>query len=347
MAGRFKTFQQNLLLLTISIIVTAIFAEIVLRVVLPPPIVWKYPQEQYQYDTDIGHWLEPNQQAYTHDKLVKTNSLGIRDSEYTTISAPRIYRILALGDSQTFGNGLELADTWPKQLENNLNQAGKRESVEVINAGLPGSDTWQHEIILNRLLSIYQPDAVVLAFYVNDVVERFTPKPEQQNKDKPLTKRITYILKRSALLLTLRTALDTIKQWWPQNKVGASHYNTLLKGDTSPDLAKRWKQVNSSLATMKKESDEYRAQFGIVLLPRRDQVSGQIPWEGYSNRLKDMAKQHQIPVISTLAPLQEAYMEHGKKLFIPWDGHNSKLANMVIAQEIADELIVVRKISEK
>ena len=202
MTGRFKAFRQNLLLLTITLIITAIFAEIALRVVLPTPIIWKYPQEQYQYDADIGHWLESNQQAYTHDKFVRINSVGIRDTEYDTVSSPDSYRILALGDSQTFGNGLELADTWPKQLEAKLNQASTGKTIEVINAGLPGSDTWQHEIILKRLLPLYQPDAVILAFYVNDVVERFTPKPAQHNKDEQLANRITYILKRSALLLS-------------------------------------------------------------------------------------------------------------------------------------------------
>ena len=341
MTERFKAFRQNLLLLIVSIVIAAIFAEVALRVVLPAPIVWKHPQEHYQYDSEIGHWLDLNQQAYTHDKPVKTNSVGIRDSEYASVSTPGVYRILALGDSQTFGNGLELADTWPKQLEANLNQVGNSKAVEVLNAGLPASDTWQHEIILKRLLSIYQPDAVVLAFYVNDVVERFKPNPAQHDKDSQLIKRAGYILKRSALLMTLRTALDAIRQWWSPAKAG-SHYNALLKGESSPILEKRWKQVDSSLATMKKESDEKNTQFGIVLLPRRDQVSGQTPWEAYSNHLKDIAQQYQIPVVSAFTPLQEAYKTHGKELFIPWDGHNSKIANEVIAREIADKLIVVR-----
>lgn len=341
MTGNLKAFRQNLLLLTTSIVITAIFAEVALRIVLPAPIVWKHPQEQYQYDSEIGHWLESSKQAYTHDKLVKTNSVGIRDSEYATVSTPGVYRILALGDSQTFGNGLELADTWPKQLEANLNQVGNSKAVEALNAGLPASDTWQHEIILKRLLPIYQPDAVVLAFYVNDVVERFTPNPVQHGKNDQLIKRVGYILKRSALLMTLRTALGTIRQWWSPDKA-ASRYQALLKGESSPILAKRWKQVDSSLAAMKRESDENNTQFGIVLLPSRDQVSGQMPWEAYSSHLKNIAKQYQIPVVSAFAPLQKAYKMHGKELFIPWDGHNSKIANKVIAREIADKLIVVR-----
>ena len=344
MTGRFKAFRQNLFLLVGSIVFTAIFAEMVLRIILPPPIIWKYPQEQYQYDAEIGHWLEPNQQAYTHDKVVSTNSEGIRDSEYATNASPGIYRILALGDSQTFGNGLELPDTWPKQLEANLNQADKSKKVEVLNAGLPASDTWQHEVILKRLLSTYQPDAVVLAFYVNDVVKRFTPKPVQHEEGNQLRNRISYILKRSALLLTLRTAWNSILQWWSPGS--GSLQKDLLKGIDSPILAERWNQVNSSLMAMKKASDERKTHFGIALLPRRDQVDGQMPWEAYSNHLQQIAQQYQIPVVSLLPPLQQAYKIHGEDLFIPWDGHNSKIANNIIAHKIASKMIVVRKKEE-
>jgi hypothetical protein len=40
-----------------------------------------------------------------------------------------------------------------------------------------------------------------------------------------------------------------------------------------------------------------------------------------------------------LEPLQEAYDEYGKALFIPWDGHNSKLANKIVARSLADSLL--------
>jgi len=342
MTGSFKAFRQNLFLLVGSIVLTAVFAEVMLRMVLPAPIIWKYPQEQYQYDADIGHWLKPDQRAYTHDKEVSTNSVGIRDSEYASDKSPEVYRILALGDSQTFGNGLELTDTWPKQLETNLNQASNGRRVEVINAGLPGSDTWQHEIILKRMFATYQPDAVVLAFYVNDVVKRFKPRPVQEKNSGDLSKRVGYILKRSTLLLTLRIARNAIMQWWSPSK-GSLQQQALLKGGDSPALRERWNQVDNSLSAMKKVSDEHKAPFGIVLLPRRDQVGGRLPWETYSNHLQQIAKQYQIPVVSLLAPLQQAYQIHGKDLFIPWDGHNSKIANNIIAREIADKMVVVRQ----
>ena len=66
MVSRVKDFRQKLLLLSFTVIFMAILAEIVLRILLPPPILWKHPQETYIYDPQIGHWLEPGQDSYTH-----------------------------------------------------------------------------------------------------------------------------------------------------------------------------------------------------------------------------------------------------------------------------------------
>ena len=338
MVTKTKKFKQNLLLFVGSIVFSAIFAEIALRIILPSPIIWLYPQEKYQNDTQIGHWLESGQQAYTHDKAVSTNSIGIRDKEFKNEIPHNTYRVLALGDSQTFGNGLESADTWPKQLQLQLNQKSTGKHVEVINCGLPASDTWQHEIILKRMLETYQADAVVLAFYVNDVVKRFTPIPVQRNAGYELKERLGNILKRSTLLLTLRTTWSTIKQSWSPG-MGFIQQQALLNGDQSPEIDARWRQVKQSLQAMKKMSDERDVFFGIAALPRRDQVDGRLPWEAYGDHLGHIAEQLQIPMLVMLPPLQQAYKTNGKDLFISWDGHNSKIANNVIAQEIANEML--------
>lgn len=55
--------------------------------------------------------LRPMLTAFTHDRPVRTNSLGLRDREVAPDPAPGTIRVLALGDSQTFGNGLAAPDT--------------------------------------------------------------------------------------------------------------------------------------------------------------------------------------------------------------------------------------------
>ena len=339
MTNNSPSVKQNLLLLLISILVVVLFAEVVLRVVLPSPIVWKYPQEQYQFDGEIGHWLESNQQAYTHDKLVITNASGIRGADINLEKSSDVYRILALGDSQTFGNGLEISDTWPKQLETYLNESTAGKRVEVINAGLPGSDTWQHEIIMRRLLPVYQPDAVILLFYVNDVVVR-PPAPVWSKGSSQIENRISYILKSSSLLLTIRTVWNSVNQMWSPSK-GMLQQQALLQGEDTAILSKRWGQVQTSLSNMKKMEDEHNMTFSVAMLPRRDQIDGRLSWDKYSAHIQEITDQNEIAVVDLLPPLQKAYEAHAKALFIPWDGHNTKTANRVIAKKIADKLVVV------
>jgi len=127
-----NALRNNITLLFSSIILSVLFLEIALRIILPIPIKWIFPQESYDFDPLIGYGLKPGQQAYTHDKTVTTNSIGIRDAEYSPTPATGIYRILALGDSQIFGNGLKLKDTWPKQFEHELNQSDTDKHFEAI-----------------------------------------------------------------------------------------------------------------------------------------------------------------------------------------------------------------------
>lgn len=324
-----KINHHNLLLFAGSLIFAIMLAELVLRFILPAPIIWKYPQEHYISDPEIGHWLEPGQQSFTHDKVVRTNSVGIRDSEYTSWPHSNVYRILALGDSQTFGNGLDLADTWPKQLETMLNGSGERVKFEVLNCGLPASDTWQHEIIFNRMLANYHPDAVVLAFYVNDVVQRNFLSPKQKLAASSLRTRIVFILKRSALLLTLRDALNSVLN---KNYSSSTHQEDIAPGHTNE---KGWQQVEFSISQIKKTSDKNNLLFLLVSLPRRDQVDGRLSENYYNQRLQLIAEKYKIPFINILEPLMLSYEEYGKNLFIPWDGHNSKITNRILAEQIS------------
>ena len=337
MEGKSTSFIKNILLLLVTLVIFSLLAELILRSVLPPLIVWKFPQESYRFDNQTGHWLEPDQHAYTHSAIVETNSEGLRDQDYSANAPEGVIRILAIGDSQTFGNGIELEETWPKQLETVLNKTADKQ-YEVINAGLAASDTWQHEIILERLLPKYNPDVVVLAFYVNDVVKKFTPSPKMKQNREAGQSRLVYTLKKSALLMSLRTAYGAIKNMVSPAK-GFLVQQALLKGEDSPVLKERWQQVNDSIASMKRMSDAHKARFIIISLPRRDQIDGRTPWSGYYGKLAAIAEQHQVPIYSMLEPLQSAYSEHGKKLFIPWDGHNTAIANRAIAESVGKQLI--------
>lgn len=326
-----------LALLCGSLLIAFGILEVSLRLVYPPPARFLYPQEAYDFDPEVGHVLQRSQMAFTHDRPVRTNTLGLRDHEITPEPAPGTLRVLALGDSQTFGNGLDLDETWPKQLEHVLptTPTGR---WEVINAGVPGTDTWQHEIFLNRLLDVTNPHVVVVALYVNDVVPRHDPRvTDTVTPTNNWEKRLTYLLKRSAVVTWLFHRVYLPLQARRADQIGSVEEH-VLTGRSDPRADRGWRQVEHSLAAMKARCDARGVGMIVAILPRRDQVSGDRPERTFNQRALEVAISHGIEVVDLLPNLMAAYRVQGAALFVPWDGHDSAVANRVIAVTLAPRL---------
>jgi len=66
---------------------------------------------------------------------VSTGPQRLRGPGFSALPAPEVLRILAIGDSTTFGWGVEDQEAWPPRLQVELSRRGHR--VEVLNAGVP------------------------------------------------------------------------------------------------------------------------------------------------------------------------------------------------------------------
>lgn len=97
------------------------------------------------------------------DTDVRISSKGFRDQDLPYARRPGTLRVLALGDSFTFGQGVEVRESWAKVLEASLGP-----NAEVLNAGVSGWGTSQEMLWLEDEGFRYRPDVVVLGFYVND-----------------------------------------------------------------------------------------------------------------------------------------------------------------------------------
>jgi lysophospholipase L1-like esterase len=101
---------------------------------------------------------------------VRINSDGFRDREYSLAKNDK-YRIIFLGDSLTFGWGVEEEDTFANILEEKLNHL---RPTEIINFGTGNYNTEQEvNLFLEKGLR-YRPDEAVLFYFINDA--EATPK---------------------------------------------------------------------------------------------------------------------------------------------------------------------------
>ena len=92
---------------------------------------------------------------------VRTNAEGLWDDAHPVEKPPREYRIVALGDSFTMGQGAAFEDTWLQVLERSLAKVPRPSKVRVISGGVAGSDPVYSLRLLERRLLKYQPDLVL------------------------------------------------------------------------------------------------------------------------------------------------------------------------------------------
>lgn len=105
----------------------------------------------------------------------QTNSLGYRSPEYAVERTPQIKRIVTIGGSTTFSYPY-VADpklSWSAQLEDQLNQQGKR--YEVWNGGLNSATTMEHVSHYQFRHRFLKPDWVVIHVGVNDTAPLMLP----------------------------------------------------------------------------------------------------------------------------------------------------------------------------
>jgi hypothetical protein len=95
------------------------------------------------------------------------NAQGYRDLERTLAKPPGVRRLVCLGDSFTWGVGIQFDDAWPQRVERTLTRT-RGERWEAINLAEPGMNAVEQVSRLESEGFAYEPDVVVLAWVLND-----------------------------------------------------------------------------------------------------------------------------------------------------------------------------------
>lgn len=105
-----------------------------------------------------------------YDRVWKENVFGFRSRHETVARSSGVNRAVVLGDSFTWGDKIaETDDAWPARLEAILNRTGD-EAWEVINMAQNGYTTANEAELLRRLGWQFDPDLVLVQFYINDAL---------------------------------------------------------------------------------------------------------------------------------------------------------------------------------
>ncbi len=168
--GRKKRLLLNFLCVIISLMIAFSIAELAVRFGAPQEVA----PIRFKFDPQLGDIPKPNQSGRkirpgVFDHTFRHNSLGLRGSKEYILEKQTEHRILFLGDSFTYGFGVNDDQTFAYLTEKRL--LNDRLSVEVMNAGNSGKGT-DYELRFFQVLGHkYKPDLVILCFCANDFVD--------------------------------------------------------------------------------------------------------------------------------------------------------------------------------
>ncbi len=160
-------FCRRLLAALLGAVLAILVAEVGLRLRHDGEVMTAVLAEArlHQRDPVVGYRLVPGSSR----GAIHIDSHGLRGPDRPLSRAAGVRRILCLGDSITWGEGIEAdADAWPARLEAELD---RREplGVEVWNGGVMGYGSRQCLHRIGELLPLLEPDLVLVCAGWNDL----------------------------------------------------------------------------------------------------------------------------------------------------------------------------------
>ena len=296
------------------------------------------------------------------DVAVQVNSLGYRQAEFDPVKADQL-RIVALGDSFTFGDGVEERDAWPRALERAL-AAGASRRVEVINAGVPGRWVDEYYLELKRRSLPLQPDVVVVGFFLgNDIVgpdaethvwtevdargrplridrpnERIESGFRVMRVPKPRW-RIPLVRNSHVAQLVYDGGKAIVQRWRPSTP----DEDALFVAEYTPETAAVVQRVENLFVAMAEACREHGVRLLVAMIPTREQVRPELAagtaargFEQPNRRFAAFFAAAGIAFVDLLPVLRDA--ASGGPLYYRFDGHWTPRGHAVAAQAIAARL---------
>jgi lysophospholipase L1-like esterase len=347
--------RPNFLLLVFSIGIGLGAAELAVHVWHPPiskPHMRQMHRPAYYTDWELvpgASGIGALGEAYF------INDDGYRGKQRSMQKQPEVTRVIIIGDSFTYGMGVDLEDTYPQQLETFLNRNGGH--YEVLNFGVIGYNMWQYNELLPRTALSYQPDIIILTLYQNDLKQSRPPyetDPDYRPHNpfaQPAATKQQGLLSRSALWNLLKNLNARIEYKYrylrghdylkniPQRKQqfgtaqsGSKDYKILTGTFDGEKTLAFSKALRRFVATAR----EGGAKVLIAYIPDAIQLNNP-KLQVVNQQIANWSRAIGVPFVD-LSPALEQDPKIESLYLFPFDAHNSPKGLHLIAQTLADAL---------
>jgi hypothetical protein len=379
-----RTVKGRLIALLVGAICTILVAEGATRLFydLPPQTIHNSNliKAGYQHDDELV-WIPRRNVQGIHDKTgsfsttFRTNSRGLRDKEYTLEKSAGVKRIVVIGDSHTWGYGVNNDEIYTERLESLL------PNTEVINLGVTGFNNFKEINYFKREGTKYDPDMLILGFTLNDMLENLSSlerqnlssKPESQgpmeSKSEKASESFFLSVKRflgthSVLYLLVIERINTNKSLVKVLvKVGLKDSLDgweVLDTNLAPALVEypqrltaAWTETKAKLSELKKLAIFAGVELVVAVIPSRQTINNvafqhSIAYTEFDETDFDLDKPYEllkayalaenIRLVNPVAAFRQAH-NMGEVLYLKRDVHMTPAGHDLLAREIGKYLL--------
>ncbi|MBN1385153.1 MAG: SGNH/GDSL hydrolase family protein [Elusimicrobia bacterium] len=275
------------------------------------------------------------------DENVVINFNGLRGRKYKKTKDKDVFRVLCLGDSNTFGWDVKESETYNAMLERRLNRELKYPNTrfEVINAGVPGYTSAQALFFYKYRGIKYNPDIVTMFIGTNDTNKRFRLSDREiMEFEVPVIFKIIQnrFLLRSAVYKVLREwFLSILKKQQPQK-------DALVQRVSLADFKENILELNR----LCKKKKAVLILIPPILCREAGWPSEKVKEVGlYRRELETISKTYGIPMIR-LRELMEGSRDSTFQYFLD-AGHPNTIGHYLIMERLFNCIISNKLIESK
>jgi lysophospholipase L1-like esterase len=352
-----RSVLVQLLLVSVSISLTAALLEGILRLAWDDYYL-RAPRGNVEFHPVRGWTNTPGVRVEfgkpEYRVMLAHNSLGFRGPEISAAKPRGRVRILALGDSMTYGLGAENDETFSAVLEQ------LDPTLEVINGGVPAYSPAEELLLLKEWGPALSLDIVLVGFLWNDLrgvyrdgYARFTLEggelqlqvPPDGSPEHPILKKKRVRHPRLSRSYLYRFVSDRIKilRYSLERAFGVPGADSPFLQDEEVEPA--WNLVFALLREMERVAAKQGAQLIVMVIPDQVEVEPDIPIVGLDpmvytvqERLLTFGRAEGIPVIDLLPGLRAAHEREGTPFYFRFDRHLNPAGHRAIAEILLDAL---------
>jgi hypothetical protein len=368
-ARRPLPWKARLGLVGFGIVVSLLMAEIILRVagsMVPGDFQTASFLEAHP---EFGRRNRPGagwKKTSEFTSWIDINSKGLRGAEVEYAKPADEVRILVLGDSFTFAEQVNQEETFSQRLEDRLNADQDGKHYRVLNGGSNGWATANELIFLAKEGVRFQPDVVIVAFYVgNDVsdnFERVASLKDAEAADLELRGVDSFdgprrFLRHSELYTAIESGVLVKLPWWPQSVNSDASVRKSPK--TLDDANEAWAITDSLLDRTRDVTESQGAKFLLMAIPSADVVAqranskqssddgdeldgtdddGKPGFEDMQGSLTEIARRDNLTELDLLSALRKADSHTKDRLYYRQNAHWTAAGHAVAADELYDFL---------